>query len=73
MQWLAKCRSVWSDSLLALGATMRSQIDVALLVADDEGVEKLLGEAMVGWQERRGLTELIIESRDDSIIEFREL
>ncbi len=70
---LAKYRSVWFDSLLALGATVRSHVDVAQLVADDEGVRKLLGEAMIKWQKRRGLEGLVIEGRDDSTREFWDL
>jgi hypothetical protein len=68
--WFAKYRSVWGDGLRALGATVRSHIDVAQLATNDEGVRKLLGEAMIKWQERRGLKGLVTQGRDDSTSEF---
>jgi hypothetical protein len=71
--WLAKYRSVWGDRLRALGATVRSHVDVARLVAHDEGVRKLLGEAMIKWQEKRGLEGLVIKGRDDSTLDLWDL
>jgi hypothetical protein len=64
--WLTRYRSIWGDGLRALRATVRSHVDVARLIAHDEEVRKLLGEAMIKWQERRGLEGLVIEGRDGS-------
>lgn len=62
--WLAKYRSVWGEGLRALGGTVRSHVDLAQLVAQDEGVRKLLGESMIKWQESRGLEGLVIDGSD---------
>lgn len=71
--WLVRYRSVWGDGLRVLGATVRSHVEVARLVAHDQGVRKLLGEAMIKWHERRGLECLVIEGRDDSTFDFWDL
>ncbi|KAH7094540.1 hypothetical protein FB567DRAFT_6031 [Paraphoma chrysanthemicola] len=59
---LLKFRSVWGDPLLMLGATVRSHVDIVLLITESESIRKVLGEAIIKWQERRGLQSLVIQS-----------
>lgn len=63
--WLMRCRSLSGDGLEALGATVRSHIDVVQFAAPNEEVRMLLGEAIINWQKGRRLQGLRTKGKDD--------